>query len=307
MNMENKIRRSLKQNNNGSALIVCIIILLFVSILATVILYMSGINYRMKRNEFNTKVSFYSGEIYLERMQSNLVIPVSEAMGNAYRMTNSHYVSLGTADDRRQDFYDNFNEELKTILLDHYGVSDSITNGGTATNTAFIKNIIHNLTSTGPDTGDGIDISHIYVNDGSTIPYNHYADALSFVEAIAAADPSKFEGVSTPNTPVYYICVYGDLNQTGVDDAARLEANYPYFVAQDITNPATGALAEADKCRLLMKNVCVVCVENGYRSIISTDIAIQYPPLDWDNGGSTDEKMVWNVYQLIYYINWKNE
>ena len=115
MNM--KKMQSLKKNNKGSALIVCIIILLFVSILATVILYMSGINYRMKKNEYNTKVTFYSGEIYLERMQSNLVIPVSEAMGNAYMATNSNFLALDGVDNRRSHFYNGFEAQLKDILM----------------------------------------------------------------------------------------------------------------------------------------------------------------------------------------------
>lgn len=309
MIMVNKIRKSLKQNNNGSALIVCIIILLFVSILATVILYMSGINYRMKRNELNTKVSFYSGEVYLERMQSNLVIPVSEAMGNAYRQTNTHFISLSNEEDRRADFYDNFNTELKNILINNYGTADSITNNGPGpSDGTMIKYMIHNLTSSGPNANDGIDISQIYVNDGTLygVPYTNYPDALSFVNAVANSDPTKFAGDADPRTPKYYICVYGELNQAGADADAKRDNNYAQFITQDITNPATGTLADADKCRLLIKNVCVVCVQNGYRSIISTDIAVQYPPLDWDNGGSTDPTVLYNAYQLIYYINWKN-
>lgn len=314
MIMNDKMKmKSLKKNNSGSALIVCIIILLFVSILATVILYMSGINYRMKKNEYNTKVSFYDGEIYLERIQGNLIIPVSEAMGNAYRMTNSHFISLATEDARRQDFYDNFNNELKDILLNNYGVSDAgITNNGPApSDSAFVKNIIHNLTSSGPNTGDGIPVSQIYVNDGSIsgVPYATYSDPSVFVNLIADNHPDYFAGDSDPDKAKYYICVYGDLNQGSggpIDEDTRRDLNYGQFVTQDVTNPATGALAEADKCRLLMKNVCVVCVRNGYRSIISTDIAIQYPPLDWDTGASTDPVVSWNVYQLIYYINWKN-
>ncbi len=330
MIMNNKIKNGfLKKNNDGSALIVCIIVLLFVSILATVILYMSGINYRMKKNEYQTKVSFYSGEEYLERMQSNLVIPVSEAMGNAYRMTNSRYVflpstntdpSLSDSDVRRIDFYNNFNDELKDILLNHYGVygttpagaANAISNAGTApSDSTFVKNIIHNLTSTGPDTGDGVDVTKIYVNDGSIVNYQNYADALSFVDAIAAYDAANgtdhfAPNASNPKDPEYYICVYGEINQGDpVDPDLRRDLNYDEFVKLDVVDPDTGALNGVDSCRVLIKNVCVVCVQNGYRSIISTDIAIQFPPLDWDDGSSVDSTVSWNVYQLIYYINWK--
>ncbi len=305
MNMNMKKMQSLKKNNKGSALIVCIIILLFVSILATVILYMSGINYRMKKNELNTKISFYSGEIYLERMQSNLVIPVSEAMGNAYMATNSNFLALDSVDNRRSHFYNGFEAKLKDILMNHYAVSDSITDSGTAPyDTAFIKNIIHNLTSTGPNSGDGIPVDQIYVNDGTMCGYATYATALDFVNAVVAAHPTAFEGDANPSTPKYYICVYGDLNQGGATPQEKQQLNYAQFIVNEVDDGTN--LNDPDKCRLLMKKVCVVCVQNGYRSIISTDIAVQYPPLDWDAGLSGDPVTEWNVYQLIYYINWSN-
>ncbi len=60
--------KKINRDNKGSALIVCIIVLLFVSILATVILYMSGVNYRMKKTDMYSKYAFYAAEEPLERM-----------------------------------------------------------------------------------------------------------------------------------------------------------------------------------------------------------------------------------------------
>ena len=80
-----KLFSKIKKDNKGSALIVCIIVLLFVSILATVILYMSGVNYRMKKVDSYSKHAFYSAEEPLERIQSNLLIPISVALNNSYR------------------------------------------------------------------------------------------------------------------------------------------------------------------------------------------------------------------------------
>ncbi len=307
--MKNKNYRKL--NNSGSALIVSIIVLLFVSILATVILYMAGVNYRMKKNELKTKVVFYSGEVYLERMQCNLIIPVSEAMDHAYRMTNSRYYSLANSDDRRQDFYDNFDLELKDLLVKCYGETDTITNGTGGTipsDSMLIKNIIHNLTSSGPDSTDGIPIDHIYCNDNtiSGVPYQHYDNATDFIDKILEFHPDYFAGDADPEHAVYYVVVYGQLNQGGADADAKRDNNYKEFVTLDVTNPATGNLAEPEKCRLLFKNVCVVCVQNGFTSIISTDLAVQFPPIDWDNGTSSDTTTFWNMFQLFYYVNWKN-
>ena len=326
--MMNKNRKKL--NNQGSALIVSIIVLLFVSILATVILYIAGVNYRMKKNELKTKVAFYSGEVYLERMQANLIIPVSEAMDTAYRNTNCQYFSCITshdsnlefpylqpdlpgwmattdAENRREMFYRYSYQELKDILLDHYGADDEITNDGPApADSAFVKNIIHNITSAGPASGDGIDVSHVYVNDGTMATYQHYDSATQFIDKILLSNSHAFDGDADPNTPVYYVVVYGQLNQGGATADDKQNNNFKEFVGLDIKNPATGNLADPDKCRIVFKNVCVVCVQNGYRSVISTDLAVQFPPLDWDNGTSTDPVTYWNAFQMFYYINWKN-
>ena len=70
MKPSKKKYNSIMYDNKGAALIVCIIVLLFVSILATIILYLSGINYRMKRSDLNNKVTFYESEIPLETMRA---------------------------------------------------------------------------------------------------------------------------------------------------------------------------------------------------------------------------------------------
>jgi len=301
MSMRN-FRKQFKNNNNGSALIVCIIVLLFVSILATVILYMSGVNYRMKKNDYQTKKSFYNGETILESMQSNLVIPVSEAMNEGFRMTNTRYLSLGTYDARREDFYKNTYNELKDILLLHYAKSDSIeANNGAMPilpddgNVVFIKNILHNLSGANPTNGD-VPVANIILNNAEVVDYRTYASGSEFVDEILKGNQSYF-GTSDN----YYIIDYSQV-KTGT-----LDNNYKAFVELDIYEADGTTLKPADKCRILFKNICVVCVHDGYTSIISTDIAVQFPPFDWGDGAAVaDTDFNWDVYQLIYYINWKN-
>ena len=312
MSMRN-FRKQLKDNNKGSALIVCIIILLFVSILATVILYMSGVNYRMKKNDYQTKKSFYHGEHILESMQGNLVIPVSEALNNAFMTTNTKYASLADYDARREDFYRNTYDELKNILLVHYAHSDAIEDNITEvlpndSDVEFVKNILHNLSGSDPTNAatTGVPVANIVLNNNDVVAYEAtgYASASAFVDKILLADDDYFVSATNPD---YYILCYSPLS-TGTLDGNYGTADAGNFVELDIwADDAHTTLKPADKCRILIKNICVVCVNDGYTSIISTDIAIQFPPFDWGDGGRlTDPDFDWNVYQLIYYVNWKN-
>lgn len=56
-----------KLNNDGAALVTVIVVITFISILATVILYSSGMNFAMKTTDIKTKVSFYDAETAMEQ------------------------------------------------------------------------------------------------------------------------------------------------------------------------------------------------------------------------------------------------
>jgi hypothetical protein len=312
---KDKIRK-IKNDDKGSALIVCIIILLFVSILATVILYMSGINYRMKKAELNTRISFYTGEEPLERIQSNLIVPISETMNNAYAIANTRYMSLATPDDRRRFFYTTYAEQFKDLIISQYGGSSIGNSGSTITDSALIKNILHNLSysdiaTNGTLTDTGVPISDIYVNDGSIIPDNGYDEnPMGFIETLAGmtdavGDPLYFTGNPDGSPRIYLVA-------TGKFDNSGSSHNYDQLVRLSVTSNTsddpvhpTGTLLDAKLCRIVFKNVCVVLVQNGYTSIITTDIAMEFPPLDWGGGASTSGYCNWQMNKLIYYVNWK--
>ena len=112
-----KKNRSGLKDNRGAALITVIIVLLFISILCTLILYISSVNYRMKKADYLAKVSFYSSEKPLENMQSNLVEPVSISYKYALQLTNTHYYTYGSGDDRKNGFYNNFRDMSKQRVL----------------------------------------------------------------------------------------------------------------------------------------------------------------------------------------------
>ncbi len=306
---EKKFRIS--KDNKGSALIVCIIVLLFVSILATVILYTSGINYRMKASDYRTRVSFYSAEAPLETIQGNLVVPVSEALDIAYRRTNTQFEVLGTPDARREYFYKQFEKEFKRIMIQEYGGPSIGTSGDSYTDSTFVKNILHNLSYTNGDADNGVLVENIICNDIYTandgIPYIDYtADPMRFIKELD--DKDKLDG--SVGTDTVYLVVPDSLNSgPDAEHPTPVDANYANFVELSCGDLDAHVLNDPSECRLLLKNICVVFVHsNGYRSIITTDIAIQFPDIAWERPAlsvSGNEYRSFDVYQLIYYVNWK--
>ena len=317
-----KVSRDIKKNNRGSALIVCIIVLLFVSILATVMLYMAGINYRMKKTDLNVTKSFYTGETPLETIQCNLLIPASEALNEAYAITNSFYAVYSTTDQRQNLFYQSYYESLKKLMMEQYGgstigspyVETPLVVGGVDQNKALlVKNILHNLTYQNIDDGiafgadpvlAGTDwYTNIYCNDGTvtglTKASSYYAtNPKAFIDDMAAATDGSGDLKYFTEDGVYLV-VTGDFAS-----ASNADEIYDRFVQLYVIDPFTGNPVDEKDRRLIFKNVCVVIVKDGYRSVITTDIAIQIPPLSWNENSVTSEYSNWDMYQMIHYVNW---
>jgi len=303
-----------KVNNSGSAMIVSIIVLLFVSILATVILYMAGINFRMKKSDLNTRISFYSAETSLETMQTDLVVPLSYALNEGYMSANSKYLDLGSSDGRRVAFYEATYDSLEELLIKQYGGTKIGNSGEHLTDSTLIKNIIHNLTydnlikdASNLLEGDGIALTDIYCNDNTVVPDAGYSsNPNGFITALTNAPGGNCFPDNFNENPHNYIIVYGSVPTGTAEDV------YESFVELSIYEADGVTLLPPEKCRIVFKNIGVITCQNGYRSYVTTDIAMQFPPLDWGNGGSTTFELdpsapdvKWDIYQLLYYVNWQ--
>ena len=107
--MLGRAKEKLKLNNSGAALVTVIIVIAFVSILVTVILYTTGINYHMKTADKLTKDSFYEAEIAMESIRADFMIEAKKAFQEAYRVTMNSYMA---ATDRNQLFEKTFEDTL---------------------------------------------------------------------------------------------------------------------------------------------------------------------------------------------------
>ena len=106
-----------KLNNDGAALVMAILVIAFVSILTTILLYLANMNYQMKSTDFKTKDAFYYSEIPLETVRTRLVMDVAEAVTTSYDTMVLNYANMDgavRASEFQDSFYDSVIDAWKT-------------------------------------------------------------------------------------------------------------------------------------------------------------------------------------------------
>lgn len=103
--MKQKRWKYIQLNNSGSALISVVAVAIFLSVIATTIIYISGKNYQIKANDYQNKNTFYQAEMALDELKGALAADVSEAFKYAYREVMPEYVTKESGDKRNQDFH----------------------------------------------------------------------------------------------------------------------------------------------------------------------------------------------------------
>ncbi len=109
-----KKSKILKVDNKGAAMVMVIVIIAFVSVLTTILLYLANMNYQMKSTDYKTKVSFYGAEVPLEELRVLMTKDVSIAAKSAYESIEYDYASM-TAANRNSMFQTKFIEEYLKI------------------------------------------------------------------------------------------------------------------------------------------------------------------------------------------------
>ena len=93
-----------KLNNKGSAIILVIIAMSLIGILASLILWMSYMNYFMKIHDSRVTKNFYSAEEIVEQIKAGLEQEASEAADLAYTDVLQHYSEFNL--DERKSYFD---------------------------------------------------------------------------------------------------------------------------------------------------------------------------------------------------------
>lgn len=109
--MDRKKRSRL--NNRGSALVSVLVVTVFISIIATTMLYVSAQNYQMKYTDYQNKQSFYGAEKALDSFKALLVADVEDAHLEAYQEVMKNYNT--SAQERQKCYQETYLEKLEEI------------------------------------------------------------------------------------------------------------------------------------------------------------------------------------------------
>lgn len=106
--------------NKGSTLITVIVVVAFMSILATILIYVVGENYKTKVYDIKNKESFYEAEIISERLKANLIKDVVKASKPAYDAVVMDFSQSENEEVRATDYFTNFQDEFIDIWGEHW-------------------------------------------------------------------------------------------------------------------------------------------------------------------------------------------
>ena len=106
--------------NSGSTLVTVIVIVAFMSILATVMLYLSGENYKMKAMDLKNKSSFYEAEEVMELLKTQLALDVAGAAKPAFTQASANYIKSANKNIRAEEFYEAYKTNYARIWRNHW-------------------------------------------------------------------------------------------------------------------------------------------------------------------------------------------
>jgi len=118
-----------KLNNDGAALIIAIVSVSFITILVTLLLYVTVMNYEMKTTDYRTTVSFYGAETPLEEIRAQLAVDASVATEAAYRHVMINYGILADEDMRATEFQKKFFESIEATWQSRITASNNWVTG----------------------------------------------------------------------------------------------------------------------------------------------------------------------------------
>lgn len=136
----------LNKDNAGSAIVTVLVVVAFITILATIMLYVSGSNFQMKAADYRTKESFYYAETPVEELRAQLVEDVQVAFARAYANTASEYADLLQRDPSldlvKNTYLHCFCEEMNDLWRTRSGVVDKVNGDNRILWTTGIESVI---------------------------------------------------------------------------------------------------------------------------------------------------------------------
>lgn len=110
------IGKKFHQDNRGGAMAMVLIIIAFISILASVLMFVAYSGYQMRLVDRQGKDNFYTAETVLDEINTGLQEEISVALSKAYQRVMVNYALFETAEKRNEEFYNVYYDELQKAL-----------------------------------------------------------------------------------------------------------------------------------------------------------------------------------------------
>lgn len=265
-------------NKEGSTLVTVLVAVAFIVILASIVLSTSIVNYRMKGIDRKTKTDFYSAEKALNDIYTGLgqdvtkiaAIEYSNAFARLNKPENGGTNIIDTQDKADKEYRKNFYIALTVpdsttgsgheypFLMDCNGVTTAPYHPGQYFVERLASYIVTPATgwSVVPDTapGPGAALTKCFVYEGTDVRFIVEWDNVPTSSAII--QPEDKDGLIQPSDPAVY------------PGAMALPGGYGNF------NPNNNCLR--------LEGVKITSIDKtGYQSMISTDILIATPSMDF--------------------------
>lgn len=124
------LKKLKKLNNRGAGLVTAIVAIALITVLASTLLGISYMNYKMKVTNSNSKDAFYSAETALDEINMGLQAVVSKAVSTAYSQVMTNYSTIAKESDKNALMESEYYNYITNALYDtsdptygHYSVS----------------------------------------------------------------------------------------------------------------------------------------------------------------------------------------
>ena len=113
-NADKRKKRGL--GDRGSAMVMVIVIIAFVAILASVLMFLSFSGYQMRAADRRTKDNFYTAETVLDEINVGLQGEISDALAKAYSEVMNNFALYRSANERNKVLHELYYKELQEQL-----------------------------------------------------------------------------------------------------------------------------------------------------------------------------------------------
>ena len=115
--------QTFSQNNKGSAIVMVLVAIAFVSVIGSMVMYSTFYNYKMKVSDRKAKDSFYSAQLAMDEINEGLKKVAVQAFSEAYQENMQQYASGSSADLNK-----NLVKDYKKKLTERLAVGGGVTN-----------------------------------------------------------------------------------------------------------------------------------------------------------------------------------